>query len=435
MKTMRATAALATVCSLTLLAGCDLPGGANLFGNNKDKETETSTPAAQKPSEQKKEFDTGDWPTEPAKPFGKTSDETIIEYETARLLEHVVLPFEVDPKVSDVNPMPNPLFSAGALNAVIDEQSAELAENNNFLYGSRISASIPKAQATDGEKTINTHVLRFLSPEDAQKFAEQVHQHLTTTGVTFLPDDPLDPSTPITIPELANSFASTHEMSLLDDGSDTTESINVFVPHDEYVLYFWADAPAGNTEWLTTMATEAVNQQKPRIDQFQAVKTVDGVGEIEGPFELDKEKLRIYALPSKREEGKHSFAGVFGPRGVAANSYGAQETLTLLNDAGATHTAVDESSVTRASNEFAAQQLWSGHISHMLNMGWEVYDEPQGVPDTKCVTKQTTLGQRNNCFILKDNYVGETYGEDQKELTKATAAQYMILQKAESGKK
>ena len=77
------TSALA---ALILLSACSVDGHA----------VNDSDPAASAAIDVKS-LDTGKYPTEPRKPFGKPTVENVLQYEGQRMAQFIVVPFEVDP--------------------------------------------------------------------------------------------------------------------------------------------------------------------------------------------------------------------------------------------------------------------------------------------------------------------------------------------------
>ncbi|MBY0287499.1 MAG: hypothetical protein K2X52_10155, partial [Mycobacteriaceae bacterium] len=106
-------------------------------------------------------LDTGNYPTRPAPALGVAgTPEKGALVEGARMAEHVVGPWQVDPAVS-VSALPTRIYdAAGSLKALLSEKIALAAGKHNFVAG------FSSARRSESERvSLVNAVLRFADPE------------------------------------------------------------------------------------------------------------------------------------------------------------------------------------------------------------------------------------------------------------------------------
>lgn len=409
----------ALACAGALLTGCSAAGSAD--GEPAAKSGGDN--AAVDPAG----LDTGSYPTDPAPEYGPAGD-AIIEVEAQRLTEFTVAPFEVDPGLTKFAQPTMGLRAEGNLSVIINNNAADIAEKHGFLYGRSVAASTPVPKVTDPERSIVHAVMRFDTAEGAAAAAREIHTNLTTVPAELGGGAPEKPET---IAILPNTLVSTSEHSY-QKGPEV--SVNALTAHGTYVIYTYANAPADQKDWTATAVAKALDLQGPLIDKFPATPTKEQRGDK--PAELpmvDQDKILIYAIP---EEDADSQLGddmaVYGPRGMSHNSTNPPLTYRVLTETGSEHNARYKTTVYRASDDEGAQKIMNEFNNDLTSQGYTEAPSPQGLPDARCVTKDTTQGTMDYCMIANGRYVGEASSlNDKKDVDQQISAQYLILTKAD----
>ncbi|WP_254900709.1 hypothetical protein [Rhodococcus sp. 1168] len=412
----------ALACAGALLTGCSTDGSAD--GEPVAKSGGDN--AAVDPAG----LDTGSYPTDPAPEYGRAADDTILDVETQRLAEFTVAPFEVDPGLSKVGMPTMGLRSSANIGVIINGGAPDIAKKHDFLYGYSTTASTPVPTVTDPSRSIVHVVMRFATAEGATAAAREIHNDLITVDSD---DTGLDK--PETIAILPNTLVSTSEHNF---NAGPEVSVNAFTAHGTYVLYTYASAPADQKDWTATAVAKALDLQGPLIDQFPATPTKEQRGDK--PAELpvmDQDKILIYAIPEEDDESQlGNDMAAYGPRGMAHRSTNPPLTYRVLTEAGSKNNAVYKTTVYRASDDEGAQKIMNEFHNDLTSQGYTEAPSPQGLPDARCVTKDTVQGTQDYCMIANGRYVGEASGLDnKKDVDQQISAQYLILAKADQNAK
>jgi hypothetical protein len=415
--------AAALLCVGAVLAACstdsDTPDGGPVAKSGGDQGSSSSSvdPAA---------LDTGTYPTSPAPEFGRATQENILDVETQRLAEFVVVPFEVDPNLVTVKMPTMVIRSSANLSVVLNGAAPDIAKNNGLLYGYVSTAATPTTAITDPSRSLVQMVLRFSTPDGAAAAAQQMHTDLTTVDAD---GTGLDTAESIAI--LPNTLVSTSEHSF-DDGPTT--SVNAFTAHGDYLLYTYASAPADQKDWTAQAVATALDQQGPLIDQFpaQPTKEQNGGQSAEMPL-IDQDKILIYAIPEQDPQAQSgNDMASYGPRGMAHRSTNPPLTYRVLDETGSEHNAVYKTTVYRASDDAGAQKIVTEFRNDLTSQGFVDAPTPQGLPDAVCVSKDTANGTQDYCMVVNGRYVGEASALDnKKDVDQQISAQYLILEQAD----
>ncbi|MFE3289422.1 hypothetical protein [Rhodococcus sp. NPDC059234] len=407
--------AAAVLCAGVLVAGC---GGT-------DSEPKAGSGGAAAPTVDAAALDTGSYPTSPAPEFGVATSENIIEVEGQRLAEFTVAPFEIDPELI-AGKMPTMVMRSGKnLGVVIGGKAGDIAHENQMLYGYVSTAATNTPNVTDPSRSVVNAVLRFGNPEIAAKVARAIQTELTTV------DDGAGIATAQTVDVLPNTLVSTRETN---SSAGRTVSVNALTPHGDYLLYTWAQAPVGQKDWTAKAVAKAVSLQGPLIDKFPAQPTKEQNGGKSAEFpKVDQDKILIYAVPEKDKQAKlGDDMAVYGPRGMSHKSTNPPLTYRVLTETGADHSAVAKTTVYRASDGAGARTIADEFAKDLAAQGFAAAPSPQGLPDAKCVTKDTVRGTEIYCTVVNGRYVGEASGlDDKKDVDQQISAQYLILDQAD----
>lgn len=420
--TMRAAA---IVCAGTLLVGCtsedpDTEGAAPDTNSSKSAESTVDVEA----------LDTGDYPTEPAPPFGLATTEDILDVEGQRMAEFVTIPYEVDPELTFVDSSPNVIRSADALSVLIATGAGDVARENRFLSGYSTRAAKTEFIRTQPMHQINHTILRFQDPEGAEATARRLHDQM----IAGTDDEPAQEK--LTLEAHPETLASLSRYEDPDAGGH--ERFTAFTPHGDYVIATIVTAPEGETAWLAETASTAVELQKPLIERFPATPTrARNNGEAPDMPQVDQGRIQIYAIPEDEENNPNGDdrAG-YGPRGMGHRS-GDPRLVEVLTETGPEHNAVGDSTVYRASDEAGAEKIYQTVVNSLLSRGAVEEPSPEGLPVAKCYSVATQYGVEDHCFLREGRYVASVgaltaLGEDNKpSVLQRTSAQYLILQHAD----
>lgn len=405
------------LCAGVLLAGCSN----DTDGEPSAKSGGDAAPAAVDTAA----LDPGTYPTSPAAEYPRATLDNIVEVEGQRLAEFTVAPFEVDPLLVSGGTPTRVLRSGKGLGIVISNGSADIAHNNGMLYGYVSTASTRTPKVTDPSRTVVNAVMRFPNAEQAATAAREIHTQITTV------DEGGGISTPDTIDVLPNTLVSTRE-STSQAGPEV--SVNTFTPHGDYLLYTFAQAPAGEKDWTAKAVAKTLSLQSPLIDQFPGLPTKDQNGGTAPELPMvDQDKILIYAIPDPdTKAGLADDQAVYGPRGMSHRSMNPPLTQRVLSETGSEHNAVGKTTVYRATDEEGAQRIIDEFSNDLTSQGYASAATPPGLPTARCFTKDTISGTVDYCMIVNGRYVGEASALDNKtDLDQMISAQYLILQKAD----
>lgn len=410
MKTVKT--AILTLLSLAVATACapDEPPS----GGNAEQTTVASA-----------DYDTGKYKTTPGKLLRDTDESNVRSIESRVLSEYVPLPFEVDPALTQ-GALSTVLYNSPMLLVAFTQETQEVIVGKNFLYGYYNAGLQPSDDPTVPAFAVNQAVLRFEDPESANQVVHELHQAELRQGDRN--------SGTYFIEGLPQAYISSH----VNDRNGAIK-YSVFIPHEEYVIYYWTEAPDGNDTQQTDFISKAFKLQAPLLEEFPSVKTAKGYGKTDQFPSMDAGQILKYAVQPLEDEDPTFSA--YGPRGMAAGFVNPKLAYDTLVQAGSTYNARGGTDVFRATNDFGAQAIANAFISERVENGFEEYSEPQSLPQATCVEKLLVDGKEYGCTIVVGRYVGtgsvkaDVTDEDQeakkKNLSQKMAAQYLIFQEAD----
>jgi hypothetical protein len=382
-----------------------------------------SSSVASEPQVDKAALNTGSYPTSPAAPYGTATTDNILEIEGQRLAEFVVVPFEIDPELTEVKMPTQVLRSYKNLSLTLGEGQVNMPANRDMLYGFVSTATSATAKATDQGRSVVQMVLRYKDSRQAAAAAQQMHDSLINE-----PDLAFEEKAE-KIDVLPQTLVST------GDTPESGVSINAFTAHGDYVLYTWASAPAAEKDWTAQTVATALTLQEQLIDKFPATPTKEQNGGTAAPLpQIDQDNILLYAIPEEDPNAQGgSDMAVYGPRGMAHRSTNPPLTYNTLTNAGALHNASFKTTVYRAATTIDAQEIVDVFIADLINSdGFTPAPSPPGLPNALCATKDTTDGTQDYCMVVHGRYVGEASGLDNKtDVDQQISAQYLILEQAD----
>lgn len=413
--------ATALACAGTLLAGCGTDAVEVDHAAADDTVPADASAVAVDPAA----LDTGDFPTSPSAPFGRATDENIIEIDGQRLAEFVTLPFEVDPALV-ANANPTVVLHPGQLSYLVSADMREAVDRTGILYGYATAAETATLDAGEAPRELVHIVLRAATPEDARVLADDMYQaaldsadEYDTPGTPWVPlDSRLDGARTV-----QGSFEGlAGEMAIRQS----------FTAHGDYVIYDWASTSADDAPWAEKTPGRAVELQKPLIDRFPATPTRTQNGGVmpELPM-MDQDDILIYAVPGEAGDAHGIDMAVYGPRGLAHGSTNPELTHRVLTEAGSEHNAVGRTIVYRAEDDEGAESILTALTGDLPNQGFAPSAAPAGLPEASCLMRVTALGEQHLCYVSNGRYVGEAMADSAEEAGQLISAQYLILTRAD----
>ena len=404
------------ILSIAILTACSdtaLPG------------EEEARPATAEETTTTASFDAGNYKTTPGKLLRDTDEENVRSIESQVLAEYVPLAFEVDPTLTNGG-ISTVMYDSGMLLLAFTEETKQVIEGQGYLYGYYNSASAPTDNPDTPSFAVNQAVLRFSNPETALEVTTQLHQAELRQGDRN--------SGTYFIEGLPQAYISSHVNDL-----NGAIKYSVFIPHEEYIIYYWTEAPEGEDARQTDFISNAYKLQAPLLAEFPSVKTADGYGKTTDFPSMDPGAVLKYAV-QPLEEDPPTFSA-YGPRGIAGGFVNPKMAYDTLVQAGSTYNGRGATEVFRGDNDFGAEAISNAFISERVERGFKEYNEPQAIPNTTCVELMTTTGMDYGCTVVLGRYVGaatakaDVTAADQeaqkKKLSQKMAAQYLILTEAD----
>lgn len=419
-RTLIAAAAVIAVSAVTACGGESTPD-AQPAGNTEsvaaDGTAGEGSPAAA--DVDVRVLDTGDYPTQPAAPFGDASPEEVAPVDGQRMAEFVVAPWEIDPELDDPTLPTFVLRNYKMLKGTFDESVYEVPANaSSAIYGFVSSAKTPSSgdRAAQGRALTNL-VMRYTDQDAAKAAAQQMadaaaaRPGASATDVAGLPDS--------------------YGIGGTQPSGDAT--LAAFTPHGDYVLYTWVSAPQDQAGGMQATLARAVELQAPLIDRFPRTPTKSQNGGVRPQLKIDQNDILVYAIPADADApAGDADRGVYGPRGMSHFYTSPAEMYRILTEHGAEHSAIYKTTVYRASSDDDAADMQSEFDAVSRNNGWTPAPSPQGLPNASCLTKTAEFGEQFSCSVQVGRYLGEATGlDDRADVHRQISAQYLILTEAD----
>ncbi|MBT0566613.1 hypothetical protein [Williamsia sp. CHRR-6] len=377
-------------------------------------------------------LDTGGFPSAPSPQFGYAvqPDVELNYIEGQRMAEFIVLPFEINSSVRQSDTPSEVIRGRDSFQRVFRNNTA-IADavdgpNSRFLAGFVVSGRTPGDGTNDPDATGITHmVLRYTTSAGAAAAARAMF------GASLRsPSTGLTPETPVPLPGLPNTLAST---STTIEGAGLT-TMTAFTSFGPYAFYTIVATSTARRAELPAQIDRAVRMQAPFIAKFPA--TVSNPN-VPARVKIDQNNILIYAIPADTDS--RSMLGttraVYGVRGMATLFTDPQGTVALLAKTGSLYNAFWRSIVLRADTPLKAVELRDGLIASDKQAGYEEVPPPPGVSSVSCLSLKTQAGSRNGCYVLNGRYVAVVYDADPKTTQQLATAQYLILNKADQNAK
>ena len=404
--------------TVVLLSGCSVDGNA----------VSDSDPAANAVIDVKS-LDTGKYPTEPRKPFGEATGDEVVTYDAQRMAQYIVAPFEVDADLTDMGLPTQVLYSTTNLRVIVGDDVANVKANDAILYGYVVSAATPDETIRAGTKReLNNFVTRYLTAADATAAANQMADaYLKRPKATTVRPDGMSGSRVISLP----------------GNNDGTDAMVAITAHNTYVLYTYYQTTDAQKDKLAPAIKNAVDLQSALIDQFPATPTKaerEARNQPKKVLMMDQNHVLIYALPYTDQEIKDAkvktpnpgnVRAVYGPRSMSFFSSDPKTDFRLLNEVGSTANAMDRGTVYRAKTPEGAKKIMDTFENSNRARGMKTVPAPPNLPAARCMSEVSQNITGYWCEVSYGRYVAELVGTDPKDVYQQTAAQYVILTKAD----
>jgi len=387
-RTRRVVVAVAAATSLTV-AGCSTDDGGAAAAD-------TTTTAAAGDSIDLAALDTGAYNTEP-KDFveqGQRAEDFGPAVEGQRLAEFVVHPHTIDPALTVGGPN-NGVF-VGGFGPIFTGTERQVVEPFSMIHAFDSSRS-----TADESRTLGIGVWRFPTDDDAAGAAQALHQAIVSPSGEDLTSGP---ETPVSVPQLPGTLASTYTWP-----ETGTTSLNTLTPRGMFVIYTYTSDRSGESAWVTDTAARAVQQQIELLDRFPATPT-DEIGAL--PVDLDKVLARTVGFLDN-EYARNSDTAIYGPDGWLHFDSHPAVTEDLFERTGTDRIAKANSNVYRTAGAADADDLKAAFIE----MNGDTYPDlvtdtalAQDLPGTTCWSGDTAQGRIGVCLMTYGRYMAEVSG-------------------------
>lgn len=349
------------------------------------------------------QLDTGNYPTAPLPPFGNagsTGKGALIE--GARLADHLVGPWEADPKLTASDGRGAAIIKdATAVPLVVHEKIAAAAGDHGFVTG----FFAQRANAAPRDTSLMNAVLLF--PDAAAASA----------AASDFSDRALDPETvintdpaPTTIPGHPQVRAVTYSYG----GGWTT--VQAITAHGPYVFVQRAVTTLGIDPGAALLA-KTLELQASTIDEFKPTAPQELAN-----LPVDPTGLLARTLPDTAKPTPVVNNMVYGPHAALQFLTEPASTATLFEETDTDLMSKGGANVYRAANAQGAQRIVDTFVAEVKAAG-SATDGVKMLPDSRCLK----VGERFWCMATADRYAIEVDSSQLADAHQRVAAQYKML--------
>jgi len=381
----------AAVAAVSLLAGCT---------------TVTNGEATKDPSFKRGDaivslLNPGNYPTAPKPgPALKQEAETGRIYDGERMGDYVVGPWEVDPRLLDVDATSTGLLLSAK---VLSTASDEIAKKHQFIYG--FGSARGTGSNADHPRGLQNLVLRFPNPDLAAAAAADLYTQYPLAH---------DPTAKLDIP--VPGHPETRAFQFMMPGGDFATL--TFTARGPYVLTQFATAQE-SADVAMQLAAKTLDLQGPRIDGFRPTDPSQFAS-----MKLDPDGLLRRTLPTQERIVNQ---GLWGPRGYLHFDDEPVATSAALTEAGVDVIAIRGTHVLQARDAASASQLAAKLLT--TTTGAEPGAAVPGLPSAKCISavNDRIKARVSICAAAVDRWAFESYSIQPFDATQKMAAQYLLL--------
>ncbi|MGV0432215.1 DUF7373 family lipoprotein [Corynebacterium sp. 20_84] len=351
------------------------------------------------------QFDTGEYRTTPHP--GWTMDDKLGPIsETNMIGQNTLLPYEVDedfPKGRATNRETDFDFFTMRFDKPTQEALEEL--RTSFLTGYAHGG-----KTENGDKLVENVVYRFVDAESAKKAVNLIEQSKYSSGTVFPLTGDEEELSPLEIPGHADAVGKI---------APSRGSAKAVTAHNEFVILTSASHelnfdPSGEADpqafeeknqWMAPYMGAFIDKQIPLLDTLPTKKTEQGFGMSDQWQPMDPDDILKYVVMAP--EGVDRVGpppAATNNRMMAGNFSDQKHILTALDQSRVEASAQGETVLFRTKNEASAELLRASMNVIDATGTAEEYDEPQGLPGTKCHTFPTERGDVHSCTLVDGNY-------------------------------
>lgn len=333
-------------------------------------------------------------PTPPSERAGKIAD-------AHRMADHVVVPWEVDPSLSQPLALAiGPAIVPSWLNSVLRDGAGDIAAAHGFING--FASNRADTEKNERRSELGILLMRFPSEQDATAAASDMHQQLmqkeSSASNSVVPGHPEALAT----------------RSTFQDGRTAVSSLTARGP---YVLFVNSLSPDGPR--AESMVAKALDLQVPAMDSFQAT---DGTQLAT----IDPDPTGLWARTLQK--GKYIPAmGVYGSHGVL--HFMQPEARPWLEAAGVDAVSLGSSNKVYQTRDNAGARGLADNIAIDLGTGAKPATSVPGMPNAKCffASDAGSLVSRYNCVAAADRWVMVVGSQQERDAAQQLSAQYLML--------
>lgn len=224
-----------------------------------------------------------------------------------------------------------------------------------------------------------------------------------------------------------------HKGALTIPGYDTAravltyfDSVNVWVAHDNYVIWLWVSdriaAPEGPAP-LIDLAKRALDKQLEMLQGYRPTPA-DQIATVQP----DIDGLLGHTLPDERDLIQPS-TGIYSARAALHHQIDPARSQRAFADAGVDLVASDLDTLYRASDPEAASRLAANFVDELSKVYLRI-DSPPGLPTAQCLHRkddESGSSAKYICYLTYDRYVAEVLADQPQDLYQRVSAQYKLL--------
>ena len=381
------------------------------------------------------EFDSGDYRVTPLPTErGADSPEMGPAIEAERYADHLVLPHEVNEDISHIRMSYVYLSAQDFSGGLFDSQKPAFEPlSETFVSGYNM-----EGRNADGTRETRYRLIRFANPDAAQQAAAAFADVDRTMGRHLSQQDPIEPGVPVDITGHPEVFATqiNRQLSVLTTHNEFLIWVEAF---NDVALYRLGTEIGTDVQWQHDFVGHFLDQQVPQLDAIVTHITEDGYGTSPSWQPLDPEELLKYTVIAPPDRTDPRFNPVtINARNAAGRHTDSKAVFDILNDGGVDIVGRNVSSVYRGRDEDSAAQMLQSFTQHYLDAGYMTYEDPQGIPDTTCLTRDETSGPSFTCFMVHGRYFAIASEKEKSndfsreelryQLSQIMAAQYKMFQ-------
>ncbi|MFC3850460.1 hypothetical protein ACFORJ_09840 [Corynebacterium hansenii] len=301
-------------------------------------------------------------------------------------------------------------------------------------------------------KTVTVAALRYETPEIAARASAALYESYTNSAPTE--------SESMKGEGWVNGLPTTRAIVwATEHKDDKNEAMFTFSTEGEFIFYIYYEGGEGSIKDIREFHSEYLSRVPDMVAELADIAKTDESGKVVEWPEVDPDGLLRYAVSPLGDEKPALFPATNNPRGYAGTQSFVTETKQAVELSGIESLGVYNTAVARARSNTGAQAMQSAVITVYESKDYEIYEDPQGLPDVTCAEGAPTPGGMHlTCVMVYGDKVAigeevyferssgksrdvreseseknkpKTLEEARKRLSQKMAAQYKIFRDAE----